>query len=196
MKLHQLAALRPRVARPARRGWNTCKTVLQIVVMWGILLGVVPLMIHRLEGRFGIPAFAGHAVLGSCLFLVFSVCGLLTANVMVRDGVGTPLPLDTARHLVVSGPYRYVRNPMAIGGFGQGFAIGLWLGSPGVLGYVAIGVAIWQLLARPWEERDLEARFGDRYRRYRDAVPCWLPRRRPYVDPGSVVTPGQQEEGD
>jgi len=30
-------------------------------------------------------------------------------------GKGTPAPFDPPRHLVVAGPYRYVRNPMYIG---------------------------------------------------------------------------------
>lgn len=37
--------------------------------------------------------------------------------------------------------------------------------------------------AARFEERDLEARFGAEYRAYRQAVACWVPRRRPYVAP-------------
>jgi protein-S-isoprenylcysteine O-methyltransferase Ste14 len=55
---------------------------------------------------------------------------------------------------------------------------------------VAIGAALWQFLARPWEERDLEMRFGDQYRKYRDAVRCWLPRLSPYAEPESPVADG------
>lgn len=177
---------RPRVARPASRGWNTLKTLLQIGAMWSVVLGVLPLAIARLEAGLGMPRMPGWGWCGAGLFLGCSAMGLWTANVLVRDGRGTPLPLDTARDLVVSGPYRYVRNPMAIGGFGQGVGVGLWLGSPAVVCYVAVGAVIWQCLARPWEERDLEERFGARYRRYRAAVPCWLPRLRAYVDAGSA----------
>ena len=35
-------------------------------------------------------------------------------------------------------------------------------------------------VARAPEERDLLARFGEPYRRYREAVPLWRPRLRPY----------------
>lgn len=180
--------LRPRVARPASRAWNTVKTLLQIAAMWGVLLVVLPLAIHRMESGFGVPGPAwaglrpGADLVGAALVVAGSLLGLWTANVMVRDGAGTPLPLDTARELVVAGPYRHVRNPMAIGGFCQGIGVAVWLGSPAVLMYVAIGMAIWQWIARPWEERDLEERFGDRYRRYRLAVPCWLPRLTSYGD--------------
>jgi len=182
--LTALRATRPRVAEPGSRAWNTLKTLAQIGVMWSVLLGILPLAIRRVEAGLGLPPLPGVERFGAGLFFACSMLGLWTANVMVRDGRGTPLPLDTARDLVVSGPYRHVRNPMAIGGFGQGIGVGLWLASPAVLGYVAIGAAIWQWLARPWEERDLAERFGPRYERYRRAVPCWLPRLRPYADAG------------
>jgi len=172
----------PRVARPASRGWNSLKTFCQIAIMWSLLLCVLPLGIDIVEHWSGSPRLPACPGFGAALFAAGSLLGLVTANALVRDGEGTPLPLDTARNLVVSGPYRYVRNPMAMFGFAQGFGVGLWLGSPAVLAYTAIGMVIWQWLARPWEEADLERRFGDRYRRYRDAVPCWIPRLTPYVE--------------
>lgn len=175
----------PRVARPASRGWNSLKTLIQIVVMWSLLLWVVPLGIDFVACALGISRMRAWPGLGAAIFSVASLLGLVTANALVRDGEGTPLPLDTARKLVVSGPYRYVRNPMAMFGFAQGFGVGLWLGSPIVLVYTVVGITIWQWLARPWEEADLERRFGDRYQRYRTAVSCWIPRLTPY-DEGTV----------
>jgi protein-S-isoprenylcysteine O-methyltransferase Ste14 len=171
-----LIPFRPREARPATRAWNTVKTLGQIVVMWSVILGLLPMMIVSIEHTLGLSPLPRLRGIGMTLLLIGSLLGLVTANVMVRDGAGTPLPLDTARNLVVSGPYRYVRNPMAIFGFVQGLGVGLWLGSLGVLVYTVIGAAIWQWVARPWEEADLEIRFADRYRRYRSAVPCWIPR--------------------
>ena len=81
---------------------------------------------------------------------------------------------------MVSGPYRYTRNPFAIGGLLMGLGIGLWLGSPLTLVYVLLGAMLWNGRARPWEEADLERRFGDPYRHYRRSVPCWRMRLRPY----------------
>jgi protein-S-isoprenylcysteine O-methyltransferase Ste14 len=187
-RLASLIPARPRVARHASRAFNTAKTVAQIVVMWSVLLAAVPLALARAEEAWGLARWPGRPLLGAGLFGAMSLLGLVTANVLVRDGRGTPLPLDTARELVVSGPYRHVRNPMAIFGFGQGLAVGLWLGSPAVFAYTAVGMAIWQWLARPWEEADLEGRFGSRYLRYKAAVPCWIPRLLPYQEPGATAS--------
>ena len=63
--------------------------------------------------------FFGNVV----LFVVFSSIGVWSAVVMSRIGKGTPLPLDHASDLVVVGPYKYVRNPMAVSGIGQGLAV-------------------------------------------------------------------------
>ena len=85
---------------------------------------------------------------------------------------------------------------MAIGGLSQGIGVAVWLGAPAVLAYVAVGMAIWQWIARPWEERDLEERFGDRYRRYRAAVPCWLPRLATHNDlPAGDVSRDRAQDG-
>ena len=104
----------------------------------------------------------------------------LSACFLVARGEGTPLPTSCPARLVITGPYRYIRNPMATGSLMQGIAIGVWLGSPLILLYVALGISAWNFLARPWEERDLEARFGPAYAHYRAQVRCWIPRLRPY----------------
>ena len=105
---------------------------------------------------------------------------MTAAIVMARIGHGTPLPLSTARHLVIAGPYRFVRNPMAVAGIAQGVAVGLFLADGVIVAYALCGAVLWHTIARPPEERDLADRFGAAYARYRDAVPLWRPRLRGY----------------
>nr|WP_261344189.1 isoprenylcysteine carboxylmethyltransferase family protein [Stieleria neptunia] len=91
---------------------------------------------------------------------------------------GTFHPLSTGGwHLssVLSGPYRYVRNPMALAGVLQGGAVGWLLGSSSVVGYSLAGAVVWHLFVRPIEEADLQKRFGDNYRMYQHRVRLWLP---------------------
>jgi protein-S-isoprenylcysteine O-methyltransferase Ste14 len=78
---------------------------------------------------------------------------------------------------VIAGPYRYVRNPMAVAGIAQGVAVGLLLGSWLVVIWALCGSLVWNSLIRPFEEEDLEKRFGDDFRAYRDHVKCWVPGR-------------------
>jgi protein-S-isoprenylcysteine O-methyltransferase Ste14 len=171
-----------RQARPAHVKWNTTKTVAQIVVFWSSLLFIAPFVITLIEERIGLPrlSFAFQRPLATCFFLCFSVLGLWSGLTMARVGQGTPLPLDSPRRLVVSGPYAFVRNPMAIAGLGQGFLVALWCGSALVFAYVVAGVWTWQFLARPLEEDDMRRLFSRDFEEYSSHVRCWWPRRAPY----------------
>lgn len=94
---------------------------------------------------------------------------------MATLGRGTPLPTATAPFLVIAGPYRYVRNPMALAGITQGLAVGWWMGSFSVIVYALVGAVAWHTLVRPHEERDLLKRFGAAYRDYQRRVLLWIP---------------------
>ena len=171
-----------RPAAPASGRYYLQKTLFQCSIIWSVFLLVLPLTIVTIERDLGIPRFSfpGQRALGIALLVGFSALNLWAGGILSRRGEGTPLPLECPRKLVLSGPYSYVRNPMAIAGLGQGLAVVLWLGSWSGLVYVAAGVLVWQYAARPPEERDLAIRFGDSYERYRQSVRCWWPRLRPY----------------
>ena len=177
----------PRVAASAGVAWNCVKTLAQTAAMWAVFLFVLPAAIDAFTHRLGVAWSPGAAAgglrwAGTGLFVLAGALGLWTGGLFATLGGGTPLPLDTAQRLVTAGPYAFVRNPMAVASIVQGVGVGLFLGSPWVLAYAAAGALVWHVVARPWEERDLEARFGDAYARYRQAVPLWLPRLSRYRD--------------
>ncbi len=149
--------------------------MLQTAIMWASFLWVIPIFIWNLEVRLGIAGFAPMARFGWILFVLASSLGQWSAWAMTWHGEGTPLPFDTARRFVVAGPYRWVRNPMALAGLAQGIAVGLILGSFTVLTLPVAGGIFWQYLVRPFEEADLAARFGVPYAEYRAKVSCWWP---------------------
>lgn len=159
---------------------NVLKTFAQIVAFWGFFLWVVPTGIVEVEHRLGWTPLSIPSGIGWALFGLASALGLWSGMIFAVKGGGTPLPLDTTTQLVVLGPYRVVRNPMALAGISQGIAVGLARGSPSTVLYSLAGAAAWHIFARPWEESDLERRFGDQYRNYRDAVPLWRPRLKLY----------------
>ena len=182
--IRRVYALPGRVARPAGVGTNLAKTLAQSLTLWAIFYGLLPVVIGRLETRLGLDRYyrlgPGWRKPSLALFVVGWGVAWASAVVLVVAGEGTPLPLDAPRKFVVAGPYRYLRNPMAAGSILQGIAVGGWRGSPLVMLYALIGAGVWNYLARPWEEQDLEQRFGAPYARYRVAVRCWIPRRTPY----------------
>ncbi|KQO10590.1 hypothetical protein ASF06_09875 [Agreia sp. Leaf244] len=162
----------------ARRGAYAATTGGQIVVFWGLFLVVLPMIIAFLERRWGVgfefAAFVPPA--GVVVFVLASALGLSSAFVMSTRGHGTPLPSAMPNRLVIAGPYRWVRNPMAVAGILQGVAVGLILSSWLVVAYAIVGSLLWNYAVRPSEEADLEARFGDDFLRYARNVRCWWPR--------------------
>lgn len=170
-----------RRARPRRTPIaHVVATTAQIVVFWGLFLVVFPLVIWVLEKRWGLaaPVPAWVTLAGAAVVLAASALGLASAAAITVKGDGTPLPSAMPNRLVIAGPYRWVRNPMALAGIAQGVGVGLILQSWLVVVYALAGSLVWNYAIRPHEEADLEASFGDDYRRYRDEVRCWIPGRR------------------
>lgn len=153
---------------------NLAKTILQVGGVWTITLFVFPMLILKSFG--GIPPIKPSLlIIGASLFILFSTLGLYSAYVMVKIGQGTPLPLDQSQKLVTQGPYKYVRNPMAVAGIGQGMAIGVIFLSVPIFIYTLLGAILWQYVVRPIEEEDMVRRFGKAYEAYRKSVNCWIP---------------------
>lgn len=175
-------------ARPAHWSYTYGKTLLHTILFWTLFLLLLPLALVALERTAGIPAFAFPTQGWSpwAAFAAFGGLGLLSSAFMVAYGEGTPLPVDCARRLVVVGPYRYVRNPMAIAGLGQAAAVGMLLGSPATVAYSVAGLVVWDQVVRPIEEEDLRRRFAAQFEHYRAHVACWRPRLTPYQPPGEA----------
>jgi protein-S-isoprenylcysteine O-methyltransferase Ste14 len=152
-------------------------TFAQVVVFWGLFLWIVPRgIVEFTTGMGGTPFHDGGPSLAAMiLFSVASGLGLWSAWCIAIQGGGTPLPTATAPELVVVGPYRFIRNPMAVAGIAQGVAVGWYLGSAIVIVYAICGAFVWQYVAQPVEERDLIKRFGEPYFMYRHQVPLWIP---------------------
>ena len=123
-------------------------------------------VLARISG--GIVFLIGLFLFGWCLYL------------FAARGKGPLAPWDPPRKLVVTGPYRFVRNPMISGVLliiaGEALVhgsrtIGLWL-----LTFFVINQIYFMLSEEPM----LEARFGEDYREYKRNVPRWIPRLLPW----------------
>lgn len=166
-----------RVSKPAGKAAHLVRTIAQMLGFWGFFLVLLPLIITYFEDRWqlslDLPAWV--RVSGIALLVAASALAVWSATSMATLGDGTPLPSATASRLVIAGPYRFVRNPMAVAGIAQATAVGLILGSWLVVLYALSGSLLWNWVVRPLEEADLEKRFGSDFTSYRDRVTCWVP---------------------
>jgi len=106
----------------------------------------------------------------SGLFLV-----LCTIYLFKRFGDGTPNPAIPPKKLVIKGPYKIVRNPMALGG-------AILLAGEVLIYYslclfvlTVIYVIILYFNAMLIEEPGLKKRFGNEYEKYLKEVPRFFP---------------------
>ena len=95
------------------------------------------------------------------------------------QGMGTPAPVAAPQHLVVTGLYRHVRNPMYVAVSLLIFGQGLLFGSVSVL---ELGVVVWLgffAFVVFYEEPVLRQKFGKEYEEFCARVPRWIPRLKP-----------------
>lgn len=163
-----------------KRTWAAFVSGLFFLIAPGAIAGYFPWLITRWHIE---PGGAWSFPLRVCgaLLLLAGIAVLAESFVrFVVKGRGTPAPLLPTRHLVVSGLYRYVRNPMYIAVAATIFGQALVFGSRGLLGYGAFICVCFHVFVLAYEEPSLHARFGNRYEGFCAAVPRWIPRLSPW----------------
>jgi protein-S-isoprenylcysteine O-methyltransferase Ste14 len=150
------------------------RAIAAFVALPGLIAFVVPLVLARRaigERAFSpaglVPLLGGTAVL---LWAVWE---------FYRVGKGTLVPWQPPRYIVITGPYRYSRNPMyvAVGLILIGWA--LLFASIGLLVYAVVVVTAFHLRVVLGEEPWLDRRHGPAWRDYATQAPRWIfPNRR------------------
>jgi protein-S-isoprenylcysteine O-methyltransferase Ste14 len=145
---------------------------------------VVPVWLAR---RFGVaPSWPASAE--GWLLALLGLAALLLGAILLgaclrrfgREGRGTLAPWDPPTHLVVRGPYAYVRHPMISGVVLLLIAESLLLRSAAHLAW-AVGFALVNAAYLPLvEEPGLRRRFGAAYDEYAKNVPRLIPRTTPW----------------
>jgi protein-S-isoprenylcysteine O-methyltransferase Ste14 len=144
----------------------------------GIVLVYLPFWITRFRVPAGEPwwqiALAGLLIAAGLTPLLESILRFIYA------GRGTLMPTAPTEHLVVSGFYRYVRNPMYTGVL---FALAgelILFERRSLAIYAAMVWLVVHLFVCFYEEPTLTRRYGDEYLRFKQNVPRWLPRLKPW----------------
>lgn len=122
----------------------------------------------------------GIRVVGCVLILVGAIGLLDSFWRFAVQGLGTPAPVFPTRHLVVSGLYRFVRNPMYVAVVSAILGQGFFFGNVRVVEYGAVVWVLFFLFVLGYEEPTLRSTYGDEYREFCAAVPRWIPRLTPW----------------
>ena len=147
--------------------------VLLSLVLPVLTLLWIPSMLWPRDGAIGPARFAaipviavGVAILASCI-VGFAV-----------KGKGTLAPVDPPRKLVTAGLYRFVRNPMYVGGLLVLLGQAIYFQSTALLLYALGWWLAVHLFIVLYEEPHLKSIFGSDYDEYRRTVSRWIPRLR------------------
>jgi protein-S-isoprenylcysteine O-methyltransferase Ste14 len=142
---------------------------------------LVPWWISRWEMQpalFGVPPIRAFGA----LLIVSGLPVVLDSFArFALQGLGTPAPVFPTRHLVVTGFYRHVRNPIYLS------VVSIVVGEGALLGNVrliAYGLLAWlgaHLFVVAYEERTLRKTFGAEYEAFCAHVPRWMPQLRPWT---------------
>jgi protein-S-isoprenylcysteine O-methyltransferase Ste14 len=159
-----------------KRTFAILGSALFFVVAPCVMAGLIPWWITRWQFW---PPFLGLPWTRTAgVFLVLTgIPGLVDSFArFALLGLGTPAPIAPPQHLVVTGLYRYVRNPMYVAVIavilGQALLFGDWR----LLVYGALFWLACHAFVVSFEEPTLERTFGADYETYRANVPRWIPR--------------------
>jgi protein-S-isoprenylcysteine O-methyltransferase Ste14 len=150
--------------------WRLFKTLLFTVVMPGTVGLYLPQWLKSGGAEVAGGAHAAGVALFACGAAIYFWC----AWDFVSKGLGTPLPLDAPRVLLVKGLYRFSRNPMYVGVLAVILGQAVYYGAMPVALYACAVLAAFELFVRYYEEPTLRRLFGAQYEDYCRKVPRWI----------------------
>jgi protein-S-isoprenylcysteine O-methyltransferase Ste14 len=181
--LHRWAAYEKRASgkmQPVRRTQAAVGSIAFFLAGPGLEAGVGPWLLVLVAGA-DLGDWPSAARIAGGLLMAVGLAVLVDVFVrFARDGAGTPSPAAPTVRLLVRGTFRYVRHPMYVATttviVGEALAFAQPVLLLGALAYVTAMAALVQAL----EEPRLVRRFGSSYEAYKNAVPGWIPYRRPW----------------
>lgn len=160
--------------------------ILNAIYYAGTLM-LLPWLFLKADALFGLTRHSSEAL--RFVSVPLAVGGILlqvwTIYLFQKCGRGTPSPAVPPQFLVMTGPYRFLRNPMNLGEIMLFLALAAWFASPALFVYAAGAALAFHVFIVRWEEPRLRAMFGNCYIAYSAAVNRWLPHK-----PSSVHSDG------
>ena len=152
---------------------NYLKSLLFLLLAPGILGGVLPLTVLQTgpQLQMGVFSYLAFPVWVVGIFVL-----LWCFWDFAHKGLGTPVPIDPPKKLIISGLYRNVRNPMYVGVLLLIIGHFLWFGYWSLPVYAGIFFLVVHTFVTLYEEPNLKQRFGTDYESYLREVPRWIPK--------------------
>ena len=157
--------------RYPRTGSSFLKALAAFLVLPGILAGLVPYIVFRIDPWQGEGARLGLAVMAGGLFIV-----IWCVRDFYTSGKGTLAPWSPPQNLVIVGLYRFCRNPMYVGVLILVLGWAIVAASPLLVSYWIVLSLAFHFRVILYEEKCLGQLFGSQWEEYRSSVSRWVPR--------------------
>jgi protein-S-isoprenylcysteine O-methyltransferase Ste14 len=146
--------------------WGLCRVSRAFDHLTGIQL--IPITGLRFTIAIGLSLFG----------LMFALWSIIVQNIVGRGG-----PLEVpgmevspkTQNLVVTGPYKYTRNPMLLGACIYYYGVAVYLNSVITVAIVALFMTFMLIFVKLTEDRRLLKEFGTNYEEYRQRVSMFVP---------------------
>ena len=156
--------------------WLFAKASLFTLLVPGTVVVLVPYLLLA-DASLDAVDFLGKGLLGLPLLMLGAGLYIRCAYEFAWSGRGTPLPIDPPIQLVMSGPYRYSRNPMYVGVLAILAGEALLYSDLRLLLFLLAMTVLFNIVILGYEERALGRQFGEAYARYCGDVRRWIPNR-------------------
>jgi len=145
-----------------------------VVVLPGVMGFLLPLLVIEPVWQRGIAVPAGLAIVGAGTALL-----LRCVREFYVAGKGTLAPWSPPRHLVVTGPFRWSRNPIYVAMLVVliGWTLTYW--SRALAVYTIVMFVAFHIRTILGEEPRLAREFGEEWQRYVRRAPRWIGLPRP-----------------
>jgi len=168
-------------AREYSPGTRLIALMIEGIFFLGILPAALVYFSSRLDRQFALPRLE-FGVINVLLGCGCIITGILfawwTVYVQFTIGRGTPIPIMATRQLIIRKPYKYCRNPMALGAIVAYFGVAVLTGSIAAVVLVLAWTALLLAYIKLLEEKEMQLRFGEAYQEYRKQTPFIIPRLR------------------
>ena len=154
-------------------------TIAFTLIVPGALIVLIPYLLTGWQLRPPLVGIEATRTFGVALIVLAAPLFFRFLSGFVREGHGTPAPIAPPEHLVVGGPFRWIRNPGYVAVVSLVVGQALLFGSGAVLAYAAFLAVAFHLFVVFYEEPTLRRQFGTEYESYCREVPRWIPRPRP-----------------
>ena len=149
------------------------RSLAAVVLLPGTVGGYIPFRMLHASDQLHLPQLSPSSLAAAALSVVGAAVLFRCVWDFFSTGQGTLAPVDPPKRLIVGGLYRFTRNPMYNGVLAVLLGEAWLFQSAGLIRYALLVLCAFHLFVVFYEERTLEARFGESYLAYRKGVPRW-----------------------